>query len=309
MFVDQNDLTQLSRDFGIDQQLEFVKGIGGDKAGFPFIHIHNKYAKAVISIYAGQVLSYTPHWLENDVFFVSDEAFYQTGKAIKGGIPICWPWFGDDPEDLSRAAHGFVRDRMWSVLETTSTASGETKVVLGLEDSEETRSIWSYAFALTLTITVGETLQLELKTQNKGDQSFSITQALHTYFSVGDISSSSILGLDGVVYLDKTADLLPCLKQTGDVIINEEVDRVYMNAPVETLVVDDVLKRKIKISSKGSKSTVVWNPWREKSAQMADLQADDYLKFVCVETTNAAPDVVDIFPGESFSLTMNLETK
>ena len=242
----------------------------------------------------------------DDIFFSSDTAFYQLGKAIKGGIPICWPWFGDDPEALGRAAHGFVRNRYWSVQKTATLASGETQVILDLKDTPETLSIWPYSFTLTLTVTIGKTLQLELKTQNTGDKPFVITQALHSYFLVGDIHQTCVKGLQNKDYIDKTLPSSPCIKQQGKVIIDKEVDRIYLNAPSETKLVDDALTRDITITSQGSNTTVVWNPWIEITAQMADLPNDSYLHFVCVETANAETDEVVIASGDSFCLQMEV---
>ncbi len=308
-----NDTTEMQADhlnqkYAIPQQLSFEAGTQ-EKAGFTFIQINNDFADALISVYGGQVLSFQPKSSKNesdDVLFASDTAVYQPGKAIKGGIPICWPWFGDDPEALGRAAHGFVRNRLWSVEKTATLANGETQVVLGLKDNSETQSIWPYVFNLSLTVTIGKTLQLELKTQNTGDKPFVITQALHSYFLVGDIHETRVTGLQDIDYIDKTLPSLPCIKQHGAVIIDKEVDRIYLKAPSETKLVDDALKRIVTITSHGSHTTVVWNPWVESTAQMADLPNDSYLHFLCVETANAANDEVVIAPDESFCLHMEV---
>ncbi len=294
-------IKQLNLDYAIPSQLSFIEA-GEERADFPFIHIHNKDADAVVSLYGGQVLSFQPKHVEQDVLFVSDKAFYQSDKAIKGGIPICWPWFGDDPEELGRSAHGFVRNRLWSVRKTMVTAEGKTQLVLVLVDTPDTQAIWPYAFSLTLTITVGKTLRLELLTHNKSDKVFTITQALHSYFAVGDIHQTHILGLEDKEYIDKTTDSSQVIKQQREVVIDEEVDRIYMNTSSDTTLVDEGLQRNIKVSSQGSSSTVVWNPWIKKTAQMADLKNDDYLHFLCIETSNAASDVVEVQAGDSFCL-------
>lgn len=271
--------------------------------GLPMINVSNDHADAVISVYAGQVLSFTPKGAA-DVLFVSDNAYYAEGKAIKGGVPICWPWFGADPEGKGRPAHGFMRNRMWSEWETRENADGSTTVVLGLESSPETLAIWPHAFRLAMEITVGKTLQLALVTRNTGDAVFTITQAMHTYFAVGDIAQTTVTGLEGTQYLDKAADGNGATKQQdGAISINSEVDRVYFGIPAELAIVDGALKRTIRITSSGNKTAVVWNPWAKIAAGMADLQDDDYLRFVCVETTNAADDVVEVAAGGEFRLT------
>ena len=293
-------IEQLNADYAIAGQLKFIEGQGG----FPFIEISNAKASALISVYAGQVLSFRPAGTVDDLMFLSEKAYYQPGKAIKGGAPICWPWFGADPQGLGRPAHGFVRNRLWTVVATGTTADGDTRVTLGLIDTPETRAIWPQSFTLALEITVGNSLNLELVTGNTGTQTFSITQAFHTYFKVGDISQTSVLGLEGTDYIDKT-DNSAQKYQTGAVTINTEVDRIYLGVQGELVIADAALKRRIRIASRGSKTAVMWNPWVKISAEMGDLQDDDYRRLLCVETTNAATDVVEIAPNSEFRLVAN----
>ena len=293
-------IEQLNADYAIAGQLKFIEG----KGGFPFIEISNAKASALISVYAGQVLSFRPAGTVDDLMFLSEKAYYQPGKAIKGGAPICWPWFGADPQGLGRPAHGFVRNRLWTVVATGTTADGDTRVTLGLIDTPETRAIWPQSFTLALEITVGNSLNLELVTGNTGTQTFSITQAFHTYFKVGDISQTSVLGLEGTDYIDKT-DNSAQKYQTGAVTINTEVDRIYLGVQGELVIADAALKRRIRIASRGSKTSVVWNPWAKISAEMGDLQDDDYRRLLCVEITNAATDVVEIAPNSEFRLVAN----
>ncbi|MEM9451790.1 MAG: D-hexose-6-phosphate mutarotase [Cyanobacteria bacterium P01_E01_bin.6] len=290
-------IEQLNADYGIDKQLTFVEGNGG----FPTIEIANEKATARISIYGGQVLSFQPISESDDLLFLSKTAYYKEGKAIKGGTPICWPWFGPDPEGLGRASHGIARNRLWNVLSTATTDGGDTKVILGFSDTEETRSIWPQFFELTLEIVVGDVLSIALVTRNQGDQSFLLTQALHTYFTVGDISQVTVVGLDKTRYIDKV-DAGAEKTQDGDVAIAQEVDRIYLDVPNELVINDEALGRRLRVTSTGSKSAVVWNPWVDISAKMADLADEDYKRFVCVETTNAANDVVEVAAGEEYRL-------
>jgi glucose-6-phosphate 1-epimerase len=288
-------IEQWNDEFGIAGQLCFVEGAGG----LPFVEISNENAKVVVSVYAGQVLSYQPVDEAADVMFLSEHAYYQPGKAIKGGVPVCWPWFGPDPEGLGRPAHGFMRNRQWNVLSTDANSAGETKLTLGLQDSDETREIWPNSFELRMEITVGATLTLELVTRNPGDQPFSITQALHTYFKVGDISQVQVLGLEGDTYLDKVDDGAE-KQQAG--AVGREVDRIYTNVQPKIVIDDGALGRRINISSAGSSTAVVWNPWSEICANMADLADDAYQQFICVETANAADEVVEVQPGSEHRL-------
>jgi len=285
-------IDQLNNEYAIPGQLEFVKGRGG----FPLIKIDNGKAHALISVYAGQVLSFQPVNQAHDLLFLSEAAYYREGKAIKGGIPVCWPWFGPDPEDRGRAAHGFVRNRPWTVRATETLADGDTRITLGLVDSTETRGIWPAAFDLSLEVTVGNGLRVELLTRNTGDQSFTISQALHCYFNVGAIGQVQVLGLDDIDYLDKVADGRRNT-QAGAIRFDQEVDRIYLDAPSGLVIDDAALGRRINITSTGSHTAVVWNPWAELSAAMSDLGDDDYQRFVCVETANAANDTVEVKPG------------
>ncbi len=236
--------------------------------------------------------------------FVSSQAFYQTGKAIKGGTPICWPWFGNDPQEKGRSSHGFVRNRLWQMREVVSTQDGATKIIMGLVDTEETRRIWNYNFDLAISITVSNSLTIELITRNTGKQPFSITQALHSYFKIGDIQQVQVLGLEAKDYIDKV-DGGKQKTQSGIVTFSEECDRVYLNVPSELIIDDAALNRKIKITANNSKTAIVWNPGAIVSANMADLGDQDYQYFVCVETANAANEIIEVPVGSEYKLIAN----
>lgn len=294
------NIEQLNKDHAIEGQLKFFEG----KGGLPMIQINCAKANALISLYAGQVLSFLPAGESTDLMFLSEKAYYQTGKAIKGGTPICWPWFGPDPQELGRPGHGFVRNRMWNMVSTGVTANGEVVVILGLEDTADTKDIWSSSFILTQEITVGNSLNLELITKNTGTEAFSITQAFHTYLNIGDISQTKVLGLEGRHYIDKV-DNSKKKQQTGAVIIDGEVDRIYLDVKNIQTIEDNALKRRIRITSKGNATAVVWNPWEKIATDMADLKDDDFKRFICVETTNAAEDIVAVAPNSSCRLMAN----
>jgi glucose-6-phosphate 1-epimerase len=290
------NFSQLS-EFEIENELWFVE----IEHGFTYIEINNSKAHATISTYSGQVLSYRPKSQQHDLLFVSDKAYYEEGKAIKGGIPVCWPWFGPDPDDQGRPAHGFVRNRQWGVTASESLTDGSTRVVLSLVDTDETRGIWPHPFKLDIEITVGDSLTVALVTHNTGDGSVTISQALHSYFQVGDISKVKVLGLDGTDYLDKVDDAAR-KTQAGPVTIEGEVDRIYTDIKGEQVIDDESLGRKIHITSSGCSTAVVWNPWSEIAASMGDLGDDDYRKMLCVETANAGPETVEIAAGGEYRL-------
>ncbi|MEM6613973.1 MAG: D-hexose-6-phosphate mutarotase [Cyanobacteria bacterium P01_C01_bin.72] len=292
------NIEQLNADYGIADKVKFVEGQGG----FPVIEVNNEHTEAKISVYAGQVLSFKPAGQTEDVIFLSSKAYYQTGKAIRGGAPLCWPWFGPDPEDQGRANHGFVRNRLWQVLQVVSTQDGSTKVTLGLSATEETKAIWDYSFNFSIAITVGQVLTIDLITQNTDSKPFQITQAIHTYFKIGDINQVSVLGLADKTYIDKV-DGGQKKTQSGDVTFSSECDRIYLDVLSPLTVDDQALNRKIVVSAINSKTAIVWNPGADVTAKMADLSDRDYENFVCVETANAANEVIEVAAGEQYQMT------
>lgn len=275
----------------------FIEG----KGGLPFVKVSNTKASALISIYAGQVLSYQPVGETEDLMFLSESAYFQEGKAIKGGVPICWPWFGAAPEDPDFPDHGFARNSYWTVSSVDLLEEGDTKIKLKLFDSETTHKTWPYEFILSLEIIVGNNLSLELSTCNTGKQPFIITEALHTYFNVGEASQVQVLGLEHAEYLNKAENYVEVC-QIAAIALTNETDRIYTDVKHDLTIVDPVFKRKIKISSSGNKNVVVWNPWVARSAQISDLGREDYKRFICIEIANAASDTVEIEPGEEYKM-------
>jgi len=294
------NIQQLNIDFGIDSQVTFIEG----KGGLPFIQVNNKKASALISIYAGQVLSFKPVNESEDFMFTSDNAYFQEGKAIKGGIPICWPWFGAAPDNTEHPDHGFVRNSFWTVASIDELKNGDTKVKLEFVDSDKTREIWPYHFHLSLEIVIGESLTLDLVTRNTGDKAFLITEALHTYFNVGDASQVQVLGLEKTEYLDKIEDFIKVC-QVGALTLEDAMDHIHVDVGHNLTINDPVLKRQIKITSSGNKNVVVWNPWAKGAEQMEDLKADDYKRFVCIEIANAASNKVKIEPASEYRMVTN----
>ncbi len=288
---------QSVNEYEIGDELRFVE----TEHGFRNIEIRNAKARAIISTYGGQVLSYRSVTEDEDLLFLSTRARYEVGKAIRGGIPVCWPWFGDDPEGQGRPQHGFARNWQWSVTATEALPGGATKVVLELVDTDETRTIWPHLFRLRIVITVGSSLRLELVTRNRGEKSLTISQALHAYFRVGDVSRVRVLGLDRVDYVDKIDDFTE-KTQAGAVAVNGEIDRIYTGVAGELVVDDASFGRKICIGLAGSSTAVVWNPWAEKAAAMSDLAHDDYKKMICIEAANAGPETVEVPAGGEYRL-------
>lgn len=288
-------LAELNANYAIKGVLEFVE----QAPGVILAQISNSYATASVSLYAGQVLTFQPAGAA-PVLWLSDSAFYAPGKAIRGGIPVCWPWFGPHASDSSKPAHGFVRTSQWDVVGSSQLEDGQTELTLQIVDSEATRALWPHAFELTLNVTVGEHLDVSLTTRNTGKEAFEISEALHTYFNVGDIRQIGVLGLEETAFLDKV-DGGKEKTQSGPVQFAGETDNVYLNTLGSNAITDPVLERSIILGKVGSHTTVVWNPWVDKCAKMADTPADGWQHFVCVEAANAFPGL-RVEAGESHVL-------
>lgn len=259
--------------------------------------LRNQYGDVTVSLYGGQVISYRPTG-QSEVFYLSDKAEYITGKAIRGGAPICWPWFGQDIQRPSRGSHGFARTQPWQVIGSEHTSAGETVLRLALRDSMTTLAIWPYHFLLQLEIRLGASLQLTLTTHNTGSQPFFYTQAIHSYFQIGDIHTTTVSGLDGISYLDKTLNFTT-QQQQGVLKIDKEIDRIYLQPPSKVTL---SARAQLQIESEGSATTVVWNPWEAASRKLSDMAQDDYQRFLCIETANAAKDEIRLMPGKQHRL-------
>ncbi|MEM7336177.1 MAG: D-hexose-6-phosphate mutarotase [Chloroflexota bacterium] len=290
----------LNSQFGINGRLHFELGEGE----LPIARMTTDEATAVLSIYAGHVLSFVPHGSE-DLLWVSQEAVYQSGKAIRGGIPVIWPWFGPHPTDSTKSSHGFARRQMWSVKASILDESGQVSLTLGLTENESTKAVWSHDFDLELSVTVGHVLTVQLKTTNSDDVPFAYTAALHTYYNISHISNVVISGLENSAYLDNL-DSLSQHQQTGFVRFEEEVDRIYIDTTAPCHIEDIGHKRTIVVEKSGSRSTVVWNPWIEKAQRMSDFGDSEYQEMVCVETANAGNEIMTLEPGETAVMTLTV---
>ncbi len=293
-----------------------------DRFGGPVVILQSAQGRAVVALQGAQVLSWVPGGQDesegqserqsggqgenqSDVFWLSPVARLGTGKAVRGGVPICWPWFGPHPHGGAAPAHGFVRTALWTVQSASVVDRGasthEVQVSLTIDAPGAEFAPWPHAASVVLEITLGQSLTLALSTKNTGAEPFVLTQALHSYFSVGDIARTALTGLDGRRYIDQ---LQPSSRpvQRGSLAIAAEVDRIYQDSPDAVTIADEARGRRIEISKTGSLSTVVWNPWLEKSARLGDAGADGYRRFVCVETANAGDDAVTLAPGARHQL-------
>jgi glucose-6-phosphate 1-epimerase len=289
-------IEDLNRTYGIEGQLFFESGVGG----LPRVVISNALSSAEVYLHGAHVTAFRPRGAES-VLWLSDIADFRPGRPIRGGIPVCWPWFGPHPTGGSLPQHGFARLSDWGVTGTRASPDGRTELRLLLEDDEDTRALWPHPFSLELRVVVGEALEVELTTRNVGPDVVAIGGALHTYFRVADINRVSVDGLAGCNYIDKV-DGCRIKRQEGLISFCGEVDRVYLDAPGDCVIDDAALGRRIHVGKNGSRTTVVWNPWANRSKGMADFPDEGYRTMVCVEATNAESDVYSVPPGGEHTL-------
>lgn len=284
-------LAELNKKFALPDQVSFR----ATDSGMQVIDIDTDQASASIALQGAHLMTWAPRDAQ-PIIWLSKAAKLAPGKSIRGGVPICWPWFG--PHDLKPElpGHGFARTVPWDLRDVQMLQSGAIQLLFRIEQSDATRAQWPHASEAEMLMSIGSTLEMTLITRNNDSKPFTIGDALHTYFEVGDVRETKVQGLDGCPYFDKV-DGGQRKQQSGAVTIDQEVDRIYINSTADCVIEDPVLKRRIRIAKTGSASTVVWNPWIEKANKMGDLGDNGYLKMLCVESTNAASDVVSIPAG------------
>lgn len=290
--MNQN-LDTLNQQFALGNSLHFCDGT----AGLAVAEIACRHSMARVALQGAQVLAWQPVG-HGPVIWVSKAAVFEPGKGVRGGVPVCWPWFGARD---GLPAHGFVRTRTWQVRHSAVEADGQVVLVLGIQDDASTRTLWDFAFDLELVVTVGQQLSMALTTRNTGHQAFSLTEALHTYFAVTDIDQTRVQGLAECHYLDKVNNFART-RQTGAVVFKGETDRIYTDTQADCLIQDQAGQRVIRVGKTGSASTVVWNPWSEREKAFADMASGEYQQMLCVETGNAGPDQIILEASASHTL-------
>ncbi len=273
------------------------------RPGYPVLEIQHPAATARIALQGAHVLEWTPAG-QSPVLYLSPEAVYAPGQPIRGGIPICWPWFGPHPTDPSLPAHGFARLLPWT-LDSSSEDETGVRLVFTLTNTPDTLLLWPHPFRLELEIHLGAALHLALRMTHLGPEPCPVTAALHTYFTTADIHQTRVTGLHHIAYHEKIVTPHDHIQQ-GDVTFDREVDRLYATgSPVQIL--DPAGSRTLTITGSGSASTVVWNPWINKSKILTDLPDLAYLHFLCVENCNAGPDARTLAPSTPHTLAATIQ--
>lgn len=271
--------------FEIPGLLEFYED---QTRGFPHhrvLSIRTPHATAAFLPQGAQVLSFLPEGCDRDLLFVSQQADWTEGKPLRGGIPICFPWFSSLPTHPTAPAHGWARNALWNLVDARSHAEA---IALVWELEQE-------GWQLQLTTHVGQRLRLELVARSMSDQPQRCEIALHTYLSVSRIESVEVEGLQSLPYFDQLTGI-DHRPQQRVVSIDQEIDRIYWGADPLGVVVDHGWNRRMTLSSQGAGSVVLWNPWIAKSRRMADFGDNEYQQMVCLETANVRRAAWEVEP-------------
>ncbi|MCP3968376.1 MAG: D-hexose-6-phosphate mutarotase [Lentisphaerae bacterium] len=291
---------ELSTEFACEN-ISFEEGPNG----LPVARLRNDLGDVAISVHGAHVLSYAPSG-SDPVIWLSEYSWYEADKPIRGGIPVCWPWFGGNPQNPDWPAHGFARISEWNVV-AAGQEGDNTYITLELTPDDIPEEFCTFAFKLTLKAIVGSELRVELTTENTSEFPFDFSSALHSYFNISEITKIAVNGLNGKEYIDTMDDSHHI--QQGDITFAAETDLLFPDTDDTCFINDLGWNRKITVAKENSNSTVVWNPWAAKAERMPDFGAEEYHGMVCVETTNADADVRSLNPDESHTMTAIISVK
>ncbi|TWD47692.1 D-hexose-6-phosphate mutarotase [Pseudomonas sp. SJZ131] len=279
--------------------------------------IRHGQAELLVAQQGAHILSYQLAG-QPPLIWLNDEAVFKTGKSIRAGVPVCWPWFGvfaRNPQSVQAMrvgndaanAHGLVRAMDWQL--GGIEAEGESlNVEFILPRPEGGFAEWPHQVDLKLRIRLDEQLHISLTSHNRGTETVSISQALHSYFAVSDVRNVHVEGLDGLSYIDTAKDWTTAT-QSGDLAFVGETDRIYLDVPQQLSIVDPTWERRIELTSSGSRTAVIWNPWIDRAAALSDMADDGWQRMLCIETANVMDDVVDLAAGASHTLGVSIGSK
>jgi len=276
------------------------------QGGLPVVRVTSLGSTAEIYLHGAHVTSWVPAG-QQPVVWLSAASRFDAGSAIRGGVPICFPWFGARAGHPGAPQHGFARLSDWELVDARD--QGDDVVVeLRLTDNEATQaSAWPFLFEATFTVVVGAQLSMTLEVVNRDTTEFTFEEALHTYLAVGDVRSTEITGLEGTDYVDRPSGPDPLPGEPGPVRFTGPTDRIYLATTAQTTVRDAAGERSVSIAKDGSATTVVWNPWIDNAQAMADFGDDEWTGMVCVETCNVRDDSVLLEPDQSHTMTARME--
>jgi glucose-6-phosphate 1-epimerase len=294
-----NQADELNAKFAIRGALRFEAGPGG----LTRARVVTDAAAATIYLQGAHVALWQPTAAPHPVLYMSEKSHFAPGKAIRGGIPLVFPWFADRRGGLPGPAHGFARTLPWEVVAAEQRRDG-VALSFKLLPNQTTRDLGFDHFVLIYEVLVGATLELALEVSNIGDSPLSFEEALHAYFAISDVHGIEVDGVGGTDYLDRAAQAVRKHQAVGAIRFTGETDQLHLNTQSAITIADSAWRRRIIIEKQGSSSTVVWNPWQAKASSLADLGADAWPHMVCVEPANAAENAVTVQPGSTHKMGM-----
>ena len=266
------------------------------RGDLPCLDVATPHGAAQVYLHGGHVTAWHPSHADRPVLWMSERSYFQRDKPIRGGVPVCFPWFGPHPADPGAPAHGFARIEDWTLSDASESGDGSVVLVLTLE-GEASHRAWPYRYRVNHRVEIGTTLKMTLEVHNPGDAAVRFEEALHTYFAVSDIEQISIAGLRETEYLDKAGGMARRTDHDDAIRFAGETDRVYEETGAACVIDDPGIRRRIVVTKSGSRSTVVWNPWIDKARAMADFGDAEWRGMVCVETANVGQASVILEPG------------
>jgi glucose-6-phosphate 1-epimerase len=270
-----------------------------DRHGLPALDVTTTRARAELFFHGAHVARWTPAHAREPVLWLSEHSVFGHGQAIRGGVPICFPWFGAAASDPAAPAHGFVRLIDWELASASQAADDVVTLTFVLDLDEQASRVWPHRCRVTYRVSIGRTLAMTLDVENRGDAPLTFEAALHTYCAVSDIRQVSIAGLEQTEYLDKVEGFARKRQGSEPIRFIGETDRVYLDTTATCTIRDPGWSRQVVISKSGSRSTVVWNPWVERARAFSDFGADQWLRMVCVETANVRAEAIRLEPAAS----------
>jgi glucose-6-phosphate 1-epimerase len=271
------------------------------KGNLTCIRVATDAAEAELYLLGAHVTKFKPAG-GPELLFVSAHSNWSAGKPIRGGVPICFPWFGPNAANADAPMHGFARLREFEVESITAQPAG-VEIVLRLSSDAETRKWWDADFVLRHCILIGKTLTMTLEVENRGQKAIRFEEALHTYFAVDDVRQVAVRGLENTRYLDKTDGGKQKTQDGNPIKITAETDRLYLGTTAATTIEHATHGRSIRVEKDGSNATVVWNPWVAKSKALADFGDEEWPGMICVETVNANEAAVELPAGQTHRMT------
>jgi D-hexose-6-phosphate mutarotase len=299
-----NRIEQLQQQFGIPGVLKIESGPNG----FARAAVTGQLADATVYLHGAHVALFQPRG-QKPVLFMSGKSMYEAGKAIRGGVPVIFPWFGPHATDMTAPAHGVARLAEWELQSTEQLADGTVVIVLELGPSELSRKYWPHDFRLKYRASLGTTLEMSLTVNNTGSTPIRFEEALHTYFAVSDIRQCSVTGLEKTNYIAKLESPTPLTQDFQPIRFTGETDRAYMKTASTCVLHDSGLNRRIIVEKTGSNVTVVWNPWIAKAKAMPDFGDDEWPGMLCIETVNSRDCAVNLAPGQSHTMSAAIRVK